>query len=70
MNDHIKKEKPDPDEQSTTKSEYLSWPPVSDRTRSKTALFYNTQRSNSKDMFGFGKALEKQSSFSMDYVKK
>lgn len=73
MNAHIKKETPDPDQvsqQSTTKNDYLSWPPVSDRTRSKTAQFYNQQRCNTKDIFGFGKALEKQSLFSMGHMKK
>lgn len=66
MNNQIKKEYPVV--QNKTQIDQIPWPPVGQRTRSKTIQFYN-QRNDCTDIFRFGKVLEKQSVFSIQDMK-
>lgn len=79
MNTEIKKEKTEPDVRYNEPINNYNWPPISGRTRSKTSEFYNQNQSsnsnsngsnsNASDIFGFGKALEKKSFFSLEHMK-
>ncbi len=65
MNDHIKTETPEP----IMKNSQTYWPPVSDRTRSKTNQISEQYSINQKDIFNLGKLLEKKSVFSLEPTK-
>lgn len=67
MNTYIKDEISEPNARKAQQDGY--WPPVSDRTRSKTTQPFKQNQINEKDIFGLGKLLEKRSVFSLENKK-
>lgn len=73
MNREIKVERVDepmePYSSTYSQNREVRWPPISSRTRSRTAEFYNQQPINQKDIFRLGKLLEQKSVFSLEQAK-
>lgn len=68
MNVEIKIEEPDPIGKKT-QMERVFWPPISNRTRSKSNESTDDRYINQKDIFGFGKLLDNKSVFSTEHWK-